>query len=325
VTDFYMEFWALNLANENRAAWQNEICELSASRLNEEQVVIHGDHLLRMKGELVHEFKCEWVLVTNHEGFKAEGDRCLDHLPVFTAQRQLSYLAPLTRLLVPRTAVVALNCSTNFPLTVEDTSGRMITANPAITLVDVKLSEYHLWDENHPNHSELFDVKSLLYTPEEVADYEQLLLGPGSERAVTRQFASYYCQTSGECSTSRSAQNFRWDRMLQDPSQILTGWWDTVKEWLLWWGAVWGCCDSVITILQVFAKLLTVLCRGGNANVNRGTLLRFMFMPGAELVGMFPTQREDRRTRRRVSFSGAGPSAPDDQERVELNWNSWKQ
>ena len=30
-----------------------------------------------------------------------------------------------------------LNCSVNFPLTVEDKVGRMVTANPAVTLVEV--------------------------------------------------------------------------------------------------------------------------------------------------------------------------------------------
>ena len=96
VTNFYMEYWALSLSMEGRAEWQGEFCELGASRLTEERVVLHGDHLLRMKGEMVHEFKCEWVVVTAQTGYKAEGERCLDHLPVFTVQQELSYLAPIT-------------------------------------------------------------------------------------------------------------------------------------------------------------------------------------------------------------------------------------
>ena len=64
-------------------------------------MVLHGDHLLRMKGEIVHEFKCEWVVVTARAGYKAEGEQCMDHLPVFTAQQEVSYLAPITRMLTP--------------------------------------------------------------------------------------------------------------------------------------------------------------------------------------------------------------------------------
>ena len=44
----------------------------------------------------------------------------MDHLPLFTAQQELSYLVPITRVLTPRSAVSTLNCSVNFPLTVEE-------------------------------------------------------------------------------------------------------------------------------------------------------------------------------------------------------------
>ena len=127
--------------------------------------MLHGDHLLRMKGEIVHEFKSKWVVVTARGGYKAEGERCIDHLPVFTAQQEVSYLAPITRMLTPRGAVSPLKCSANFPLTIEDKRGRMITANPAVTLVEVAMSEYHNQDKGGNNYTELFDVKSLLYTP----------------------------------------------------------------------------------------------------------------------------------------------------------------
>jgi hypothetical protein len=297
-TDFYMEYWALMLSRENQAAWQSEMCELSANRLNEEQVVIHGDHMLRMKGELIHEFKCERIRVTAKGGFDAEDGKCLDHLPVFTEQRELTYLAPLTRLLVPRSAVSVLNCSNTFPMTVEDVQGRMVAANPAVGVVDVELSQYHSANKSHPNHTELFDVGSLLYTQEEVADYEQMLLGPTSERAVTRQFSSYYCQATGVCSPSRGSDDFKWSRMLQDPSMVVFGWWEETKEWLLWWGAVWGCVSSLMTGIQLLVQLVTVCCHLGRTDVDRGSVWRFMFMPGHELLRMFPAKKkeEPRRT-----------------------------
>ena len=64
--------------------------------MTEERVVLHKDHLLRMKGEM-----CEWVVVTAWVGNKAEGERCMDHLPVIMAQQEVSYLAPITRMLTP--------------------------------------------------------------------------------------------------------------------------------------------------------------------------------------------------------------------------------
>ena len=69
VTDFYMEYWALSLSMEGKAECQGEFCELGASHLTEERVMLHGDHLLRMKWEMVHEFKCKWVVVTTRTGY----------------------------------------------------------------------------------------------------------------------------------------------------------------------------------------------------------------------------------------------------------------
>ncbi len=307
LTDFYMEHWSLAAVKESTALWQSELCSLAASRLNEDHVVLHGDHLLRMKGEIVNEFKCQWIIVTTRAGFKAEGEKCLDHLPVFTDSSELMYLTPMTRLLEPRSAVTVLNCSANFPITIEDKQGRMITANPNVAVVEVALSEYHLQDVSNQNHTELFEVKSLLYTPEEVHDYEQLLLGPSSERAVTKQFSSYYCQASGECMPSRDTQDFRWNRMLQDPSEIFTWWWEDLKDWLLWWGAVWGCVEFVMTMVTFAIKLMTICCHMGKTDMNRGQLVKFVFMPGPELVNLFPAKREVTRARPRTRRPPVSP------------------
>ncbi len=294
VADLYMEYWSLNLAKETASAWQAEACNLAASRLNEEQLVLHGDHLMRMRGEIVSEFQCERVTVTARSGFKAENERCLDHLPVFTAKLELMYLAPLTRILMPRSAVSVVNCSINFPISIEDLQGRMVSANPGVAIVEVALSEYHLRNADQNNHTEMFEVKSLLYTPEEITEYEQIILGPDSERAVTKQFSSYYCQTTGECSPSRETQDFKWERMLKNPGEILDWWWEELKDWALWWGAVWGCIDSALTLIVFFLKLATVCCHMSRTDMDKKTLVKFVFMPGQELVNLFPTKVKPR-------------------------------
>ena len=91
-TDFYMEYWSLVLSRENQAAWQTEMCELAANRLNEEPVVIHGDHMLRMKGELIREFKCERIIVTAKGGFDAEEVADYERMLLGpTSEREVTY------------------------------------------------------------------------------------------------------------------------------------------------------------------------------------------------------------------------------------------
>ncbi len=116
---------------------------------------MHGDHLLRIKGEMIYKFKCAKEHVTTKAGFKAKGEKCLDHLPVIKGDGKLAYMAPLTWLLVPRSAVSVLKCGQNFPLTFEDVKGRMIAANPGAVRVNVELNKYHSQDYYSHNHTEL--------------------------------------------------------------------------------------------------------------------------------------------------------------------------
>lgn len=94
--------------------------------------------------------------VTTKAVFKAEGEKCLDHLLVFRADREMAYLAPLMRLLVPRNMVSVLNCSHNFPLTFEDVNRRMVARNPAMVKVTVNLSDYYSGNYHSHNHTDLF-------------------------------------------------------------------------------------------------------------------------------------------------------------------------
>ena len=159
-------------------------------------------------------------------------------------------------------------------------------------------------------------VKSLLYTPEEIADYERMLLGPTSERAVTRQFSSYYWQITGDHNPHRGSEDFKWRRMLQDTSTIITDWWEGVKEWLPWWGSVWGCCSCCLTVIRFLSKVGTVLCHMKNTNLEKGQLVRFIFTPGQELVKLFLARAEPNNVPR------AKWSAPEP-EGVELQLFLW--
>ncbi len=251
---------------------------------------------------MVNEFKCAKERVTTKAGFKAEGEKCLDHLPVIRGDGELAYMAPLTRLLVPRSAVSVLNCSQNFPLTFEDIKGRMIAANPGAVKVNVELSEYHSPDYHGHNHTELFEVKSLLYTPEEIHDYEQMLLGPSNERAVAKQFSSYYYQASGQCSPSRDAQDFKWGTLV-NPQEMLTSWWDNAKEWAYWWGSVWGVWDSVVTLVNYLVGVRAALrVQGGTRPTSTGVLARILLAPSYLLNKVYQTAANPR--------AGAGDPAP---------------
>ena len=175
--------------------------------------------------------------------------------------------------------------------------------------------------EGGHRHAKLFDVKSLLYTAEEKAEYEQMLAGPGGERAAMQQLASYYCEVTGECTPSRDTQDFRWQQGLQSPESAPTGGWYNAREGLLWWGAMWGCCECLVTLAQVLMKLVTVCKRGGDGALDRATLMRLVFMPGQQLVDWFLVQQRGPEPAEEPVWLGDGEGEA--KKVAGLSWDQW--
>jgi hypothetical protein len=163
----------------------------------------------------------------------------------------------------------------------------MITANPEVKEVSISLSNHHFLDAQARNHSDVFKFSSLLYTKEEVQAYESMLQGHNAEKAVTRKFSSYYCEATGDCTPSRGTKDFQWKRLLS-PTEMFHEWWESIKWKFIWWAVLWACLDSVVTTLQMVAKLWIVCRNVGKRDLSSGDMFRFVFLPGHELLNLFP-------------------------------------
>jgi hypothetical protein len=291
VTDSYLVHWAESINQESNVKWEEQLCNLASLRMTADQSVLHGNHLLRMQGELISEFVCSEVQVRTRAGYKAEGDVCLDHLPVYTPDNQLKYLSPLSRLLVNRDVVSTINCSAHYPIVYEDNNGKMITANPEVKELRIALSDHHVLNPEASNHSKVFKFSSLLYTPEEVQAYEQMLQSHAAEKSAIRKFSSYYCGTTGECAPSRGTGDFKWTRLM-NPEAMVNEWLENVKEQMLMWGSIWGLCCFALTAVHFIIKIVIVCRNMGKRSLSKMAIMRFVFLPGNELVSLFPVNEE---------------------------------
>ena len=148
-----------------------------------------------------------------------------------------------------------------------------------------------------------------------------MLVGREGERAAMRQVASHYCKLTRECAPSRDTQDLKWPQVLQNPEGIPARWWDNAKEGLLWWGAVWGCCECIATLVQVLMKLVTVCRRGGDGDLDQATLMRLMFMPSQQLVNWFPVQQRGPAPTEKPVWLGDGEG--DAKKVAGLSWDQW--
>ena len=84
---------------------------------------------------------------------------------------------------------------------------------------------------------------------------------------------------------------------------------------------MWGCFECVITLAQVLMKLVTVCRKGGDTDLDRDTLMRFMFMPGQQLVNLFPAWRRRPKPAKEPIWLEDGEG--DAREMAGLNWDQW--
>ena len=84
---------------------------------------------------------------------------------------------------------------------------------------------------------------------------------------------------------------------------------------------MWGCCERVITLVQVLMKLVTMCKKGGDTDLDRATLMRFMFMPGQQLVNLFPAQRRRPKPAEEPVWLEDGEGNA--REMASLNWDQW--
>ena len=236
VTDFFLleQIWELEQRVEKRR--QLGVCHDTRDGLTSGGLTLHGNHVLKKRGEVVVEFPCTPVTVKTRLGFKDTED-CLDHLTVFTDAGEKKYLAPTTRLLVDRDAVNRINCSAHYPLIFRDDAGLLITANPEVQRVSGTLNRFHVEGSDSEDHRELFSMNSLLYTSDEIKQYETMLQGHAGEKSITQRFTSYLCEKTGACYPSVKGGELSWQSLL-DPIGAANQWIARITNQVSWWGGL---------------------------------------------------------------------------------------
>ena len=70
-------------------------------------------------------------------------------------------------------------------------------------------------------------------------------------------------------------------------------------------------------------KLVTVMKKGGDTNLDRATMMQFMFMPGQQLVNLFPARRRRPKPTREEELVWLGEGEGEAREMHGLNWDQW--
>ena len=189
---------------------QHHLCSISAENLQYMQrSPLHKDALIRVRGDIIQEMKCQTVEVTNSIGYK-RGEKCYqDHLLVYPNEEPV-YL-DTSKLVVEKPMLDSINCDELFPPVFHTKDGTMIQAVPQIEKINIKLSKpegigFHI---GKMEHYEVTD--SLLYTAKELQAYRELFHSQKSRKAIMYAITSRYCSTPKACGNYQPSEEGNFD------------------------------------------------------------------------------------------------------------------
>ena len=187
---------------------QHHLCSISAENLQYMQrSPLHKDALIRVRGDIIQEMKCQTVEVTNSIGYK-RGEKCYrDHLPVYLNEEPV-YL-DTSKLVVEKPMLDSINCGELFPPVFLTKDGTMIQAVPQIEKINIKLSKperigFHIGKMDHYKVTD-----SLLYTTKKLQAYRELFHSQKSRKAIMYAITSRYC--SAPCGNYQPSEDGNFD------------------------------------------------------------------------------------------------------------------
>ena len=200
VTDEYLSFKMEEQIRDRVKDVSSQLCEITQHDLEYRELSpFQGHSIIKRRGELIVELQCAPVMTEAVLGEKREEKCSKNALPVYL-NREPVYLAANTRLVSDKLEVEFDECDRFFPPVFEAEQGGLLTANPVVTVANLTVidmtAQFHL--PTRKNH-EIF-AGSMLYTDEEVKQYNNLLHFQRIKAHVVEAMVQDYCEKEGSCS-----------------------------------------------------------------------------------------------------------------------------
>ena len=230
------------------------LCKMNQHSLHLAEISpFHPNSLLRVRGEVVSELECTPVPV-----YIQLGDRrtfcSADSIPGWLGNEPVHVQAD-THLIIEDKQVHQIPCTGRYAAIFRADDGVLLQATPVVTEVDVTLShidsEYtHILQDEDVHHG---DSGDLLYTSEEVEQFNNMIHFSRTKTRVLDALVSKYCE-SGNCGSYKpSAKSSYFNlEMLKDTITHPFAWVGELRHNL---SEIGSYCSLIILLILVF-KLL---------------------------------------------------------------------
>ena len=104
-----------------------------------ERSPIHPDALIRIRGDIIQELRCNEVLVTTTTGYQRNQECYQDHLLVYLGDEPV-YL-DTSRLITTHPIMDQVDCTELFSPIFQSTTGQLVQATPKVQTIQIQLSK----------------------------------------------------------------------------------------------------------------------------------------------------------------------------------------
>ena len=173
------------------------LCTMSKQTLYQAEISpFHPDSLIRVRGDIIQELKCEIIVAEARLGDN-RGPHCYkDSIPVWVRNTPLFMMAT-TGLIVDESTLTLVPCQSQYNSIFLSKSGRLVQADPTVSLAeemdiqDIESGYLHALDNAIPHHTEFSG--DFLYEANQLDAFNQLVHFGRAKTHVLDSLVRQYC------------------------------------------------------------------------------------------------------------------------------------
>ena len=241
-SDDYVLYTSERASRHLKEFYNHEMCRQKYTRDNHD-IINLGEVMAKRNGDVLYIFQCEEKV-----GKVLSSDVCYDKIPLDDGK---TFVDPVTRIASKFRAV--RDCNTHFPQLIETLDG-WISINPKLKQVTPPGARplNQVDDDSHEDLS-----KGGLYTPEEIASWENLIQWQSFHDSLTQHISYGVCVKENECypntETRQGVPRYDLNRLMEqvvEEASIWGHWKKIVNEY--------GAYLSLIVLIKWTAELIVI-------------------------------------------------------------------
>ena len=308
----YVSFRFERLITQRLGDMGTRLCRMSAATLaHTELSPFSSNAVLRVRGDVIQELQCRRLIVTARLGDKRGKTCSTAALPVWL-HNQPVYLQAGDHMIIHKAEIEHVDCRSFFPPYFTTITGEILTADPVVRRVDVKLEPLPALGDGGITHEKF--SQDLIYTSEEVNRFNQLIHFSRTKKRVLDALTNKYCEDTESCgqfSPARGTSSFSLSNLEHHLTNPISSLFRSFTDKLQAFGAYCSILIALYLFILMAYKIGRVVYFVKLKTINVTEALRLSFLPAhtyaANAAALRRRHEDDELALQRLTFTPPPP------------------